>query len=124
MKRILLLFTLLATFTAAMAQSKGKVTFVLVDEASKQAVIGAVVEVYPTKTPDNKRYYTSNVDGTVTFPALNYGEYTMLATCLGYADMTKTFNVKSATVSLGKVTMKESTTRIETVVKEVKSLRA
>ena len=48
----------------------------------------------------------------------------MLATCLGYADMTKTFNVKSATVSLGKVTMKESTTRIETVVKEVKSLRA
>ncbi|MBQ7310885.1 MAG: outer membrane beta-barrel protein [Alistipes sp.] len=124
MKRILLLFTLLAAFTAAMAQSKGKVTFVLVDEASKQAVIGAVVEVYPTKTPDNKRYYTSNVDGTVTFPALSYGEYTMLATCLGYADMTKTFNVKSATVSLGKVTMKESTTRIETVVKEVKSLRA
>ena len=124
MKRIILLFTLLATFALATAQSKGKVSLVLVDQASKQAVIGAVVEVYPTAKPDNKRYYTSNVDGTVTFPALEYGEYTMLATCLGYTDLTKTFNVKSATLSLGKVTMKESTTRIDTVVKEVKSLRA
>ena len=124
MKRILLFFALLALCITASAQSKGKVTLTLIDENTKQAVIGAVVEVYPTATPDNKRYYTSNVDGTVTFPALNYGDYTMLATCLGYADLTKNFKVKAATTALGKVTMKESTTRIETVVKEVKSLRA
>ena len=124
MKRLFLFFTLLALSVSVHAQSKGKVTFTLVDEVSKQAVIGAVVEVYPTATPDNKRYYTSNVDGTVTFPALSYGDYTMLATCLGYADLTKTFKVKAATTALGKIMMKESTTRIETVVKEVKSLRA
>ena len=124
MKRLFLFFTLLALSISALAQSKGKVTFTLVDEVSKQAVIGAVVEVYPTATPDNKRYYTSNVDGTVTFPALSYGDYTMLATCLGYTDLTKTFKVKAATTALGKIMMKESTTRIETVVKEVKSLRA
>jgi hypothetical protein len=124
MKRILLFFTLLALCITASAQSKGKVTLTLIDENTKQAVIGAVVEVYPTATPDNKRYYTSNVDGTVNFPALNYGDYTMLATCLGYADLTKNFKVKAATTALGKVAMKESTTRIETVVKEVKSLRA
>ena len=80
MKRILLFFTLLALCITASAQSKGKVTLTLIDENTKQAVIGAVVEVYPTATPDNKRYYTSNVDGTVNFPALNYGDYTMLAT--------------------------------------------
>ena len=124
MKKLLSLLILVATFATAVAQSKGKVTLTLIDEASKQAVIGAVVEVYPTSKPDNKRYYTSNVDGSVTFPALEYGEYTMLATSLGYSDLTKTFTVKSATVALGKVTMKESTTRIDTVVKEVKSLRA
>ena len=97
MKRLFLFFTLLALYVSVHAQSKGKVTFTLVDEVSKQAVIGAVVEVYPTATPDNKRYYTSNVDGTVTFPALSYGDYTMLATCLGYADLTKTFKVKVKT---------------------------
>ncbi|MBQ5843648.1 MAG: outer membrane beta-barrel protein [Alistipes sp.] len=125
MRRILLMLFMIATSAMTIfAQSKGKVTMVLLDNDTKSAVIGAVVEVYPTASPNSKKYYTSNVDGTVTFPSLNYGEHTMLVTCLGYADLTKTFNVKSATVSLGKVYMKESATRIDTVVKEVKSLRA
>ena len=125
MRRVFLsIFVTILTVTTVFAQQKGKVSFYLIDENSKQAVIGAVVEVYPTAKPDNKRYYTSNVDGSVAFPSLDYGEYTFLATSLGYSDLTKNFTVKSATVNLGKITMKESTTRIDTVVKEVKSLRA
>ena len=125
MRRVFLsIFVTILTITTAFAQQKGKVSFYLLDETSKQAVIGAVVEVYPTAKPDNKRYYTSNVDGSVNLPSLEYGEYTMLATSLGYDDMTKSFTIKSASVNLGKITMKESTTRIDTVVKEVKSLRA
>ena len=123
-KILLLIFTLLAAISTAFAQQKGKVSFVLIDGASKQAVIGAVVELYPTAKPANKRYYTSNVDGSVSLPALEYGEYTVVATSLGYDDLNKTFTVKSSTLNLGKVEMKESTTRIDTVVKEVKSLRA
>ena len=118
---ILAIFTTVAT---AFAQQKGKVSFVLVDAVSKQAVIGAVVEVYPTAKPENKRHYTSNVDGSVNLPSLEYGEYAILATCLGYDDLNKTITIKSATQNLGKIEMKESTTRIDTVVKEVKSLRA
>lgn len=125
MKRVLTLFLLMAFCSlTAFAQQKAKVTLTLIDDATKQGVIGAVVEVYPTAAPSNKKYYTSNVDGTVTFPSLAYGEYTMLATSLGYDDLTKSFTVKAANVALGKISMKESTTRIETVVKEVKSLRA
>ena len=125
MRRVFLsIFVTILTVTTVFAQQKGKVSFYLLDETSKQAVIGAVVEVYPTAKPDNKRYYTSNVDGSVNLPSLDYGEYTFLATSLGYSDLTKNFTVKSATVNLGKITMKESTTRIDTVVKEVKSLRA
>ena len=125
MKRLAILFlTLFATLYSAVAQQSGKVTFTLIDAASKQAVIGAVVEVYPTAKPTSKKYYTSNVDGTVTLPSLTFGDYTMVATSLGYDDLTKTFSVKSTAVSLGKIAMKESTTRIDTVVKEVKSLRA
>ena len=125
MKRVILsILIAITTLSTAMAQQKGKVSFVLLDSESKQAVIGAVVELYPTAKPDNKRYYTSNVDGSVNLPSLEYGEYTILATSLGYADLTKTFTVKSASLNLGKISMKESTTRIDTVVKEVKSLRA
>ena len=125
MKRVILsILIAITTLSIAMAQQKGKVSFVLLDSESKQAVIGAVVELYPTAKPDNKRYYTSNVDGSVNLPSLEYGEYTILATSLGYADLTKTFTVKSANLNLGKISMKESTTRIDTVVKEVKSLRA
>ena len=125
MKRVILsILIAITTLSTAMAQQKGKVSFVLLDSESKQAVIGAVVELYPTAKPDNKRYYTSNVDGSVNLPSLEYGEYTILATSLGYADLAKTFTVKSANLNLGKISMKESTTRIDTVVKEVKSLRA
>ena len=123
-KFLLLIFTLLVAVSTAFAQQKGKVSLVLIDSASKQAVIGAVVELYPTAKPASKRYYTSNVDGSVSLPSLEYGEYTVVATSLGYDDLNKTFTVKSSTLNLGKVEMKESTTRIDTVVKEVKSLRA
>jgi uncharacterized surface anchored protein len=123
-KFLLLIFTLLVTVSTAFAQQKGKVSLVLIDSASKQAVIGAVVELYPTAKPASKRYYTSNVDGSVSLPSLEYGEYTVVATSLGYDDLNKTFTVKSSTLNLGKVEMKESTTRIDTVVKEVKALRA
>ncbi|MBQ3209555.1 MAG: outer membrane beta-barrel protein [Alistipes sp.] len=123
-KFLLFVLTLCATVSTAFAQQKGKVNLVLVDSVTKQAVIGAVVELYPTAKPDSKRYYTSNVDGSVPLPSLAYGEYTIVATCLGYDDLNKTFTVKGATLNLGKVDMKESTTRIDTVVKEVKSLRA
>ena len=123
-KFLLLILAFFAAISTAFAQQKGKVSFMLVDSATKQAVIGAVVELYPTAKPTNKRYYTSNVDGSVSLPSLEYGEYTVVATSLGYDDLNKTFTVKAATLNLGKIEMKESTTRIDTVVKEVKSLRA
>ena len=125
MKRIFLslVFTF-ALIVSATAQQKGKVSFMLVDSQSKQAVIGAVVEVYPTSKPTDKRYYTSNVDGSVALPSMNYGEYTFVASSLGYDDLTKNFTIKGESLNLGKLLMKESTTRIDTVVKEVKSLRA
>ena len=122
MRRFLIAILLLgASFTAA-AQS-GKVSFTLVDEQSSEAVIGAVIEVSPTANPDKRRHYTSNVDGSVNLPSLSYGEYKMTITCLGYDELAKNFTIKASTLSLGKLAMKQSTTRIETVVKEVKSMR-
>ena len=106
------------------AQQRGKVTFSLIDAQTKAGIMGAVVEVSQNANPDNRRHYTSGYGGAVEIPGLNYGEYTMTATFLGYGDVTQTFKVAAATLSLGTIEMKESSTRIETVVKEVQALRA
>ena len=108
----------------AVAQQKGKVSFSLYDTQRKEGVMGAVVEVVSKANAENRRHYTSGFDGVVDITGLPYGEYTMTATFLGYGDVTKEFKLASATLSLGRIEMKEKSTRIEAVVKEVQSLRA
>ena len=122
MKKFILSLIAIVFAVSAFAQS-GKVSFSLIDSQSKQGVMGAVVEVYPTAKPDNKKYYTSGANGYVSIPGLAYGNYTMLVTFIGYSDLTKEFRLNGASLSLGKITMTESTQRIETVVKTVKALR-
>lgn len=123
MKRFLLSIFAIVLVAVAYAQS-GKVTFTLLDSQTKQGVVGAVIEVYPKATPDKKRYYTSGANGYVSIPALAYDNYVMTASFIGYKDVVKEFRLAGATLSLGKLEIKEDATKIETVVKEVKSLRA
>ena len=122
MKRLFVTISLLFVALSAIAQT-GKVSLSLIDSQTKQGVMGAVVEVYPTATPDKKRYYTSGAEGYVSIPGLNYGSYTLVATFIGYEDLKKEFRLSAATLSLGKIAMTEKSERIETVVKTVKALR-
>lgn len=124
MKRIFLFLLLMTVAMPSFAQQKGKVSFSLTDGKTKTGIMGAVVEVYPTASPDNKKYYTSGADGVVEISGLQYGAYTLVASFLGYEDTKKEFKLSSPTYNLGRVPMSESATKIETVVKEVKSLRA
>ncbi|MBQ5647922.1 MAG: outer membrane beta-barrel protein [Alistipes sp.] len=111
------------TFAVTAFAQTGKVSFSLIDSQTKQGVLGAVVEVYPTAKPNSKRYYTSGANGYVSMPGLAYGNYTMLITFIGYKDVTKEFRVSSSSHSLGKIMFEEESERIETVVKTVKALR-
>ena len=97
--------------------------FSLIDSETKQGVMGAVVEVYPTAKPDSKKYYTSGANGYVSIQGLSYGSYTLVATFIGYKDLQKEFRISDTSLSLGKLVMTESAERIETVVKTVKALR-
>ncbi len=123
MKRVILIFIMLFAIGSVSAQQKGKLSATIIDSESKEGVMGAVVEVASTANPDDKKYYTTGYGGKLEIPALNYGEYTMIVTFLGYNDLEMTFKVSSATQNLGKIEMSESSTRIATVVKEVKSMR-
>ena len=122
MKRILVFIFALACAVSAFAQS-GKVTFSVIDKQQQIGLPGAVVEVYPTAKPDNKRYYTSGADGFTSIPGLAYGKYTMVITFIGYKDVTKEFALSGASLSLGKVYIEEAAERIEKVVKTAKALR-
>ena len=124
MKRIFVLLLTALMSMPVFAQQRGKVVFALTDAESGEGVMGAVVELYPTAKPDSKRYYTSGLNGAVEITGLTYGSYTMIATFLGYEDTKKEFSLSQANKNLGKVTMKQSATRIETVVKSAKALRA
>ncbi len=122
MKRFIV-FVLATIFTATAFAQSGKVTLSLIDSETKQGVMGAVVEVYPTAKPDNKKYYTSGANGYVAINGLPYGNYTLVATFIGYKDATKTFRLSGTSLSLGKIVMTEQAERIATVVKTVKALR-
>jgi len=122
MKRLIVLIFTVALAVSAFAQT-GKVSFSLIDSQTKQGVMGAVVEVYPTAKPNDKKYYTSGANGYVSISGLSYGNYTLVATFIGYKDLTKTFRLSGASLSLGKLVMTEQAERIETVVKTVKALR-
>ena len=122
MKRFILFIFTMVFAISAFAQT-GKVSFSLIDSQTKQGVMGAVVEVYPTAKPENKKYYTSGANGYVSIQGLSYGNYTLVATFIGYKDMTKEFRLSGTSLSLGKLAMTEHAERIETVVKTVKALR-
>ena len=70
MKRILVFIFAIAFAVSAFAQS-GKVTFSVIDKGQQLGLPGAVVEVYPTAKPDNKRYYTSGAEGFTSIPGLS-----------------------------------------------------
>ena len=122
MKRLLVTLLMIIVAGVAVAQT-GKVSFSLIDSQTKQGVMGAVVEVYPTAKPDSKKYYTSGANGYVEIKGLNYGNYAMVITFIGYKDLTKEFRLSGTSLSLGKMLMEEDAKRIDAVVKEVKALR-
>ena len=70
MKRFILFIFTMVFAISAFAQT-GKVSFSLIDSQTKQGVMGAVVEVYPTAKPDNKKYYTSGANGYVSIQGLS-----------------------------------------------------
>ncbi len=124
MKKILLsILFVFACAIVASAQQKGTVTAVVIDGETHEGVAGAVVEVAPAANPDQKRYYTSGYKGAVNITALPYGEYTARASFLGYDNVELKFRVAAAKQEAGTFVLKQSATKIETVVKEAKAIR-
>ena len=72
---------------------------------------------------DKKRYVTSGYNGSIAISSLTYGDYKITISFIGYESLEKEVTVKAAKTSLGKLEMKPTSEMIESVVKEVQSLR-
>lgn len=125
MKKILLLFFCLLSLAATTlrAQQTGAIRGTLVDAGTKESVIGAVIEVHNTRTPDEKKAYTTAGDGLISVTGLAYGEYSLKFSFLGYKDLVRTVTVNQPTVQIGTLELEEDRLRIEDVVLEVPAIR-
>ncbi len=126
MKRILITLLFVCISALSFAQNS-KVTLTVIDAATQEGVAGAIVSVAPATDPDNEekmKHYTSGYNGATSIIGLKRGEYKVKISFLGYADKVVDLNANAATVDLGKVTIEEEATKIETVVKTVQAIRA
>ncbi len=122
MRRITLVVLALVASTSLFAQTsvvKGN----LVDSYSAEGVIGAIVELEALNASKAPILITSGYDGAFTFNAVAYGDYVIKASFMGYNDMADTIKVDSPRLLLGKLKIKESSTEIDAVVKEVQAMR-
>ena len=122
-KNLSLIFLSCFVWASAFAQTTSKLTAQLVDASNGEPILGATVEYASTKNPDKKRYVTSGYNGSIAISSLTYGDYKITISFIGYESLEKEVTVKAATTSLGKLEMKPTSEMIESVVKEVQSLR-
>lgn len=124
MRRIFTLICCLLIPAAILtAQQAGSIRGTLIDSGSKEPIIGAVVEIYNTAAPDDRKAYTSAGNGLIAINNLTPGEYSVKISFLGYADITKTFSVGGSAAELGTLEMNEDRLRIDDVVLEVPAIR-
>ena len=126
MKRILITLLFICITAVSYAQNS-KVTLTVIDAATQEGIAGAVVAVAPAAEPDNEdktKYYTSGFGGETSITGLKRGEYKLKISFLGYATKVVDLKANAATVALGKITLEEEATKIETVVKTVQAIRA
>lgn len=117
-KGVIAALMILCVAPTAFAQSVGSVSGVILDAGNNSGIPGAVIEFRLNGTTDVK-YYTSGHAGKFTVNGLKFGEYTVVVTFIGYDNTELTFQLTRAEHNLGTILIKESSVKIDTVVKEV-----
>ena len=121
MKR-LLLSTLFLFFAVAAFAQKGAVSGTVLDADTGESVAGAVLEVAPVKTPDQKQYFTSGYKGAVAIPSLPYDEYRLTVSFLGYNNYETTFRVAAGKQNIGSIKLTNKSPHETQMVRMLKNL--
>ena len=123
MKRLLLSTLFLFFAVAAFAQKGGGQRQRSLDADTGESVAGAVLEVAPVKTPDQKQYFTSGYKGAVAIPSLRLRRIQTHRLLPRLQQLRNHLpGGGSANQNIGRIELKPGV-QIETVVKEAKALR-
>lgn len=122
-KRALILLVAFVAHFAVWAQGGVPISGRIIDAETTDGVPGAVIEIANIKTPDAKKYYTSEYGGYFRIPNVAQGEYNCVVTFIGYADHAFTFTCSGLPKDVGEVKISQSAVKIETVVKTAVSTR-
>lgn len=121
MKRVLMLVVMLLTSLSVYAQS-ARLSATVIDNETKDGVIGAIVEVVSTSDANYRKHATTGAKGLVTITGLRNGEYEMTISYIGYETYKQTVKVNGVT-NLETIYFSPEAVAIEAVVKEVQALR-
>ena len=123
-KRFTLTICIIFLTTVTMrAQSGGPVSGRLVDAGTREAIIGAVIEVAPVNAPEKKKHYTTEANGTINIKSLDTGRYTFTFSYLGYKSLEKTVDIGKNATNLGTLTIEPEALTIDKVTFEVPAMR-
>ncbi|MBR6656068.1 MAG: TonB-dependent receptor [Alistipes sp.] len=123
MRRLLTLFV--ALFSCLVVWGQGAtVSGRFFDVATKEGVVGAVIEITSHRDSLFKRHYTSGYGGYFKTPTLPRGEYKLTATFVGYKEYVRNFKVEAFPVSLSDMAMEQGAIDVGVVAVEVTVPRA
>ncbi len=126
--RIFLLFSLfspLFSFAQFATTEYGQLTATVVDcDLQTLPIAGAIIELSPQGETIGTLYYTTDGDGVLAIPRIRYGNYTLRVSYLGYGKAELDFTINTPELELSTILLPHATLEVETVVKEIKALRA
>lgn len=118
MKRKLhFLIIVLVAFVAlgAQAQAQSRVTLRVVDSASKEAILGAAVELVSSNENIKDRQSSTDYQGKTYFIGVEYGEYTVRVSLMGYKSNSVKYTVNQSSFDMGDIALEVDTQAIEQI---------
>lgn len=120
-RHLLLFFFFIIAAQIANAQSQGNISMKIIDSKDNSAVVGAVINIEADK--DHSYYNTTDSEGSVKLSGLNYGEYKLTATFLGYDTIKRNIVLNQQDLNLGTLKITEQVQKIDRVTIQAAAIR-
>lgn len=114
---------ILSSAASASAQQRGSVKGTVVDNDTSAPLPGAVVEFTSTADTTRKHYTTAAYGGAIDMKSIQYGDYRMSVSFLGYENLKQEVTIGRQSQNLGTLRMRQEARRIEEVFVEGQAMR-
>lgn len=125
------IFPLLVTFfcicpfsiSTLFAQQRGVISGSLQDADTKEAMAGALIELFPLTDSSARKYMTADAQGRFSFVGLPYREYAYNVSFLGYDTLSGRVKVNRSAVALGVLKMSPKAQDLDEVLVSARAMR-